>query len=315
MIAVWLLVLIGGIVGASLGSRRAVSGALQIADSLNVPVGLVGVTLMAIGTDLPEIANSISASLGGHGDLNVGDSTGSALTQVTLIAAILVAASPTLVERAGSEAKDLVAPVGFLTVVATLVIAFLISDEVLSRSDGVVLIAIWAATMVYVGRTHRYERTDTSDREGTSGRVIVSVLVALGFVAVSAVAVVRAFVELSDAFGVPELVASTVVLALGTSLPELVVDWTAVRRGAASLAIGDLFGSSLVDASLSIGIGPVFRSTTVSAEAVVSVLIVALGVAAATITWYAVPDRRALKAGSLGAIYFVAMAAILFWAT
>ena len=94
----------------------------------------------------------------------------------------------------------------------------------------------------------------------------------------------QSFVRISDGLGVPELVAGTVVLALGTSLPELVVDWTAIRRGAAALAVGDLFGSSLVDASLAIGIGPMIRPTAVSDQAVSSVLVVAAGVAAATLS-------------------------------
>ncbi len=66
------------------------------------------------------------------------------------------------------------------------------------------------------------------------------------------------------------------------AVPELVVDWTAIRRGASALAIGDLFGSSLVDATLSVGIGPLVRATAVSEEAMMGTLVIAAGCALAT---------------------------------
>lgn len=92
------------------------------------------------------------------------------------------------------------------------------------------------------------------------------------------------------------------MLAIGTSLPELVVDWTAIRRGAAALAIGDLFGSSLVDSTLSVGIGPIVRSTAVSPEAMTGTLVIAIGIAVATLAVAFVPKRRTL-AGTLLAVY------------
>lgn len=319
MILFWLVLLAGGIVVTAYGSRRAVTGALAIADALGASTGLVGVTLVAVGTDLPEIANSISASVTGHGDLNVGDSTGSALTQVTLVVAVLMLAAPTLAIADGDEEARIVAPTGALTVGATLLIALLIADGFLSRLDGVILVAIWFVAMAMVSRWQRTDRTvPSAPPPGAEAGVVrtgVSVLVWLGVVGVAATAVVRSFVELTDAVGVPELIASTVVLALGTSLPELVVDWTAIRRGATALAIGDLFGSSLVDSSLSIGIGPVVRGTDVSSNAVISVLIVAAAIAAATIAWYARPRRRAPSVAIYAGIYAVAMAAIIAWAT
>lgn len=314
-IALWLAALVAGIAVAAHASRRAVGAALDISDQLGVSSGLVGVTLMAIGTDLPEIANSISASVTGHGDLNVGDSTGSTLTQVTLVLAILAFASPTLLTTDGPGERRLVVPTGIMTVAATLVIALVITDGVLGRRDGALLVSIWAISMVVVGSIHRTDRVDQSRtaRAGV-GRSAAVVITWLAVVAAAATLVVRAFVELTDAVGVPELVASTVVLALGTSLPELVVDWTAIRRGAAALAYGDLFGSSLVDASLSIGIGPILRPTPVSADAPITVLVVAAGVAMATVVWWLASRRVRVMAWALLAVYVSCMTVIMLLA-
>ena len=122
--------------------------------------------------------------------------------------------------------------------------------------------------------------------------------------------IVRSFIEITDSLGVPEFLASSIVLAIGTSLPELVVDWTAIRRGAAALAIGDLFGSSLVDATLSVGIGPIIRPTAVSTQAMTGVLVIAVGVSVATLAVALVTSRRGL-AGSLLAVYAFGMLALV----
>lgn len=310
---VWLVGLIVGIVVASVASRRAVGHALDVTDALGVSAGLVGVTVMAVGTDLPEIANSIMASLSGHGDLNVGDSTGSALTQVTLILAILLLAAGSLDLRGRSDDEVPIAvPVGLMTVGALLVLAMLLADGRLQRWNGAVLVAGWAVSVWWMGR----REAGPSGRAGVPGEAGAAAVRAIGWLAVVGVAAtvtVRSFIELTDAIGVPEFVASSVVLALGTSMPELVVDWTAIRRGAAGLAIGDLFGSSLVDATLSVGIGPLVASTVVSPETVIGTLVIAVGVAVTTVVVAFGRDRRQLAVGLL-VVYLASTAALVLLA-
>lgn len=314
MIIVWLVALVFGVGAAAYGSRRAVAGALDLAEALGVSSGFVGVTIVAIGTDLPEIANSISASISGHGDLNVGDSTGSALTQVTLILAVLLLTSRSLIEQRDADHDSIAGPIGIATVAATLLIVVLISDGRLGRGDGAALVALWLISLFAVNRWQRSSHVVTSRPRPPIRRQLLASIGWLAVVGVAATVIVQAFVRITDAIGVPELVASTVVLALGTSLPELVVDWTAIRRGASALAVGDLFGSSLVDATLSIGIGPMIRSNDVSSGAVTSVVIVAIGIAAATMLW------RFQRAGAVAtglqllAVYTLCTAAIVVFA-
>ena len=130
-------------------------------------------------------------------------------------------------------------------------------------------------------------------------------------VGAAATMVVESFIELSDRLGLPELIASAVVLSLGTSLPELVVDWTAIRRGAVALAIGDLFGSSLLDATLGLGIGPMLRSVTVSSSAATACLIAAMGVMAATVIAGSRPSHGRPSATLLFLVYGAATAALI----
>lgn len=147
------------------------------------------------------IVIAAGASRRAVGDVNVGNATGSALTQVTLI---------TLSDHGD---RRLIVPVGGVTVLATLVIAVVIRDGELSQIDGAVLVGIWAASMAAVSRWHRTDgAADPIDR-AVRPRDVVRVLGWLALVGLAATAVVRAFVELADTFGVPELVASTIVLA------------------------------------------------------------------------------------------------------
>lgn len=295
MTLVWVAVLVVGVVAASAASSRAVGAALAVSDSLGVSHGLIGLTVLAVGTDLPEIANSISASLSGHGDINVGDSAGSALAQITLVLGflLLVAGAQLDLHTGGSR---IAITIGGATVVALVLLAILLADGRLGRVDGVVLVAGW---VVSVGLIQRREGGRSIRVPRYGGDVAGGIATTLGWLVVvggAATLVVRAFVELADRFGVPEFIASALVLSVGTSMPELVVDWTAIRRNASALAIGDLFGSSLVDSTLSVGIGPIVRATPIGEGTMNGVLVIAVGCALATalVAFAGAPRRTAM---------------------
>jgi cation:H+ antiporter len=308
MIVLWIAGLVLGVAVAAAGSRRAVGAAIETSESLGISAGLVGMSIMAVGTDLPEIANSIIASLTGHGDVNVGDSTGSALTQITLILALLVLGGLSVGMRR-KESKVAV-PAGLIAVCALVVLAIMLSDGTLGRADGAILVVAWIVSLVWMERHDRQGDAIPRIPDGQTGAAIMQTLLWLSVVGIAATVIVRSFVEITDSLGVPEFVASSIVLALGTSVPELVVDWTAIRRGAAALAVGDLFGATLVDSTLSVGIGPIIRPTAVSTEAMTGTLVIAVGVAVATLVVAFVTSRRAL-ASSLLVVYGVATAALI----
>ena len=315
MVIVWLFALLVGLIVAAFGSRRAVGAALDASRTSNIPAGIIGLTVMAVGTDLPEIANSIVAAFGNHGDLLVGDAVGSALTQVTLILGLLCLGSTPIHADRGT-----VLAVGTITTGALLVAALMVRNNLLSRWEGGVLVVAWVVAVYAIQRGRpepalpvsapATQPVDASET-GTTGR---HVAVALGWLLVvggAATLVVESFIVLSDRLGIPELIASAVVLSLGTSLPELVVDWTAIRQGAVALAIGDLFGSSLLDATLALGIGPLMRAVTVSPTAATACLIAAMGVMAASAIAGSRPSHGRSSATLLFLVYGAATAALI----
>ncbi|BAN03516.1 sodium:calcium antiporter [Ilumatobacter coccineus] len=304
MIALWIVAFVGGLVTASLASRRAVTHALAVADGSRVSSGFIGMTVLAIGTDLPEIANSIISAATGHGDLNVGDSAGSAMTQVTLVLGILCFGVEVVSDRRA------VAALGILTATALGVISLLVRDGVFDRVDGLLLVASWVLALIAM-RSLVSDSSPPAQPGSRIGPAIALTAVWLVVVAVAATVVVQSFVAITESIGVPEILAGAVVLALGTSLPELIVDWTAVRRGAGALALGDLFGSSFLDATFAVGIGPALTPTVVSSAATATCIVAGLGIIAATAIAATRPTLRRGSAVALVGVYGVATVALI----
>ena len=253
-----------------------------------LPPFIVGMTLLAVGTDLPEIANSVVASASGHGDINVGDSVGSAATQATLVLGLL----PFLGGSLATPGRRPFAT-GLFAAISLVLVAVLVADGFLSRANGALLVGVWlvgswasyrAARPVPRGRPGGPRPRGWRRRHGSAGRLVTLTLVSLLVVGAGATLAVVGTIEIAEQLGAPEFLISFFALSLGTSLPELVVGLTAARQGESALAVGDILGASFADATLSVGIGPLLFPVAVTASAAVpAALAAAVAVAAVTV--------------------------------
>ncbi|MDY6810399.1 hypothetical protein GIY30_07575 [Gordonia sp. HNM0687] len=280
VLAAALVAMVGGFTVAVLASRVAVTGANSLVARTSLPPFVVGMTLVALGTDLPEIVNSIVASLQGLGDVNVGDSIGSVVTQVTLVLGLMpLLGGALLLPRRRSTI------VGIGIVAALLLAAVLMRDGDLSRSDGAALVGSWVALSFVVWRFGGDSDTETAEPDdGGHLRAVAQLAMGLAVITLGVMAAIWGVVRLADAAGVPVFLVSFFGASLGTSLPELLFSVTALRRGHAEMAVGDALGASMVDATLSIGIGPLIAPTLVTVAlvergALVAALTVVLAVA------------------------------------
>jgi cation:H+ antiporter len=280
-IALQIGLLVGGLALALVASDVAVAYTRALAAALGAPAFVVGVVLVALGTDLPEIANSIASHLQGEGDVNVGDSIGSTLTQYTFVLGIFPLIVSVLV-----ISRRQVGLVTVLTMVGLATTAVLVADGELDRVDGLVLVALWAIATWLVARLlpslvhDEPPQVRVGARSGQAAVVLASLVV----VGAGATVAVRALVQLAESLGVPEFAIAFFGASLGTSAPEIVVDVTALLRGAPAIALGDALGSSMIDATLSIGVGPIVEPAPVTARlAVVGALytLAAVGVVGA----------------------------------
>jgi len=303
-----LLLFAGGLGVAVLGSGRAVAEARALATALGAPPFLVGVALVAVGTDLPEIANSISAHLQGQGDINVGDSIGSVLTQYTLV----LAAIP-LVAGSFRVSRREVVVVGSLTVPGLVLSAALVADGRLGHLDGLLLVAAWIVLLALAVRIlPRQVDEDTPLKERSHLVRIGVIVVALLLVGVGASLAVRSLVRLAELAGVSEFLIAYFGAALATSAPELIVVITAASRGAFGLALGDALGASFVDSSLSIGAGPLIAGAPVTAHAAIPGIAYALLATVAATILLAARGRHDRRSGFvLLALYALAYVVVI----
>jgi cation:H+ antiporter len=276
------ILLLLGIIILVFSSNKTVDHSVVLACNWSVPPIIIGLVLVSIGTDFPEIINSVISSSLDLGNINVGTSIGSAFAQLTLILGIIA-----LSLRRFEVNKKEVFIIGVSILFASILSFLLILDSYISRLDGLFLITSWVLTVLIIRRIAKKDFSCPPRRANEFKRSGYNVLmVILGFigVAIGTYLVIDSILEITRILNISEFIASFFIASIGTSLPELTVTLTALRKGQQELAIGDIMGSSLLDASISIGIGPLLFPTSIPGGPViatwiytiVSVLIVTL---------------------------------------
>jgi cation:H+ antiporter len=169
-------------------------------------------------------------------------------------------------------------------------------DGHLDRFEGLALVAAWGAATIATTRLLAGGAADDPPAVRHDGKVaqVLVALGALGLVGAGATVAVHSLVRLAETLGVPEFLLAFFGASVGTSMPEILVDVTALRRGAPGIALGDALGSSLVDSTLSIGAGPVVAPADVTTRlAVVGSLytLAAVAIVGAVLVWRRRHDR------------------------
>lgn len=227
------------------GGDWFVDGAVGIARRFRLPDIIVGATVVSIGTTLPEIMVSVTGALGGQGSMAYGNAIGSIICNTSLIAAISVAVNPGVVNT-----KTMKMPVIFFFGSAAVycVAAYLMGE--FTRLLGIVLLAIFAVYMVITVR-QGMKNPDTVEAEEEESKPkalwmeLALLVIGAALIAVGADLLVNHGTFIAQSLGVPETVIALTFVALGTSLPELVTTITSLKKGHASLGIGNVIGANI----------------------------------------------------------------------
>jgi cation:H+ antiporter len=295
------IAIVGFILGTTLlifSSDKAVEHSIKIASTLAVPPFIIGLVLVSIGTDLPEIANSIVACAAGHGDINVGDSLGSVLTQITLVFGLI-----SLLGKEFNVKRKEIIVTGICLILALILAVSIAQQGYISRLNALALIASWPVFMFFTRRLTRKEvkkKFVYRYRLNLRKDLLIAVLGFVG-VAIGAYMLVQSIIKLSVVFNVSEYLISFFIASVGTSLPELVVDLIAIRKREYELVVGDIIGSCIVDASLSIGIGQLLFPNYVSGELAMITGLYAIFTSIIVITTLALRKKLDRKTG----IFFI----------
>ena len=236
------------------GGGWFVDGATGIAHRFHIPALLIGATIVSAGTTLPEVMVSAASALSGHGEIAYGNAIGSIICNTALIAAITVAVRPPKVEGA-----SLKVPVLFFFGAAAVYagVAYFLGE--FTRLVGAVLLAIFAAYMVYNVlrvKNQPQQETEKSPMEEFSSpiRDVVKLVIGAAAIAWGADLLVDNGALIAQALGVPESVIALTFVALGTSLPELVTAITSLAKGHGALSLGNIIGANLFNLVLVSGL-------------------------------------------------------------
>jgi len=300
--------LIFGVALLALSAQKAVEHSVSIASALGVSPLMIGLIVVSLGTDFPEITNSIISSAFGHGDINVGDSFGSVLAQMTLVLGLLALIGGTFKVR-----REEITVMGACEVLALIAAVSMVEKGYISWINAVFLVASWPILMLITKNVMKKPAVMPHAGQRPSSHIMLAILGFIG-VAVGSYIVINSVIALSAVLHVPEYLISFFIVAIGTSLPELVVDLTAIRKKQYEIAIGDAIGSSIIDAGFSIGIGPlIFGKITVSGRLAETTGLYALLCSLIVISILALREKLDKKAGVLFTVlYFLAFATPIF---
>jgi len=282
-------------------SDKAVEHSVKIASALRISPLVIGLILVSIGTDLPEIVNSIISCAVGHADIELGDSLGSVLTQMTLVIGLL----PFLAGKFKVKRKEVLV-IGAFEVLALILAVSIAEKGYFTRINALFLVASWPVFMLLArsimaknAKKKEYEMAYSNESPPHHFRDWIIAILGFVGIAIGAYAVIQSAIKLSAVFHISEYIVSFFVVAIGTSLPELVVELIALRKKQYELAIGDAIGSCLVDASVSVGIGQFFFPQAVSGNLALITGLYAIFGSIVVILTLALREKVDRKAGAL----------------
>jgi len=221
----------------------------------------IGATLIALGTSLPEMAASIAASWDGHPELSIANIIGSNILNITLVLGMVF-----LIARRIDPHRDFFAKDSSWALFPVFIFLLMASDGVISRFEGGLLMLLMVAYLFFLIRdgkeiiAEEVEEVLPEDAERIPmGRTLGLLLVGFVGVIYGADYLIGAAQGIAREFGIREWIIGVAMIAMGTSMPELVVSIAAARRGKADMAIGNIIGSNMANISVALGAAALAR--------------------------------------------------------
>ena len=268
-ILIQVVLLLVGFVFLIKGSDFFVDGASSIASLLKIPTIIVGLTIVALGTSAPEAAVSITSSLTGSNALAVSNVIGSNLFNMLMVIGISALLSNLVMEKSVLE-KDL----PFLVGITLLWAIFIIVGWDITNIEGIILLIILVAyisLLVYNTRKSG-EATEVEEPKFTLPKSIIFILVGLAGIVLGGDLVVDSASAIAIALGMSETLVGLTIVAIGTSLPELVTSITALRKGENQLVIGNVIGSNIFNILFVLGASSAISAIPLDSSMLIDVL-------------------------------------------
>mgnify|MGYP000855946137 FL=1 len=253
--------LILGFVVLIKGADWLVNGASSLAKKHKVSDLAIGLTVVAFGTSAPEMVVNVFASLQKHQEIVFGNIIGSNNFNLFVILGVAGLITP-LVVQSSTVRREI--PLSFIAVILLFFLAndFLLPDrQVLSRLDGLILLAMFGLFLLYVYRQLKADPAEMEDLDlvHSHGKIWLLILIGLAGLVIGGRLVVTSAIELATALGVSEKVIGLTIVAAGTSLPELATSVVAALKKNNDIAVGNIIGSNIFNIFLILGVSALIR--------------------------------------------------------
>jgi cation:H+ antiporter len=252
-----------GLIGLWLGTKWIIHGALGIAKRFNLSHSFVGVAILAVGTDLPEVFVSTKASimqLQGieSSGIITGNAIGSCMSQITLILGVAG-----LFLKFKMQTKDLIRDGAAL--IGSLILLFIFGlDGLTTRLEGSVMLFLYMIYYIVLMKTQKNHEDDNSEGADYSNSKLALFLIAgLATLIGSSHVVVENAMLLAEKWGVAQSFVGIAIIGLGTSLPELAVSIGAALKKSAGMSVGNIIGSNIIDGLIPIGLSGVISTVKI----------------------------------------------------
>ena len=258
----YIILIIVGFALLIVGADFLVDGASGIAKKFHIPEIIIGLTIVSIGTSMPELFVSITSAIDGYSDMALGNVIGSNLCNLLLILGLSSLIKPVDFQE---ETRKYEIPMCLLFTIILMI--FSKTSGGISRIEAVILLVLFVlfiAYTIYMGKKKSKEDSKVVEEKNKNKTIKNIILIILGIVGLKFGGdfVVNNAVNIAKMFNISEKVISLTILAIGTSLPELVTSVTAAIKGNSDIAIGNIIGSNIFNILLILGVSSVIKPIT-----------------------------------------------------
>lgn len=305
-IVIQFVLLVVGFVLLMKGADWFVEGASKIADKFGIPQLVIGLTIVAMGTSLPEAAVSITSALKGSAGITIGNVVGSNIMNVLVILGLTAVIRAIAVQDSTVKYE-----IPFVIVVTVLLAVMGLADNRVSRLEGGVLWGFMILYLLYLLKMAKggesQEEPPEADKKDSALKMAAMVVIGAVMIVFGSDVTVDAATELAIIFGMDDRIIGLTIVAFGTSLPELVTSVTAALKGKADIAVGNIVGSNIFNILFVVGTSALITPVEYKAEFLVDSV-----AAVAAVVLLLVCVARKKKLGRLGGAVMLAGYAAYF---
>ncbi|MBE5922816.1 MAG: calcium/sodium antiporter [Lachnospiraceae bacterium] len=287
MIFLQLVLLAAGFVMLINGADWFVDGAAGIARKMGIPQLVVGLTIVAMGTSAPEAAVSVTASLKGSADIAIGNVWGSNIINILVILGLTAVITSVAIQKSTLKIE-----IPFMLGISVVLIWLGSTGEVVSRLEGVILWSLFIVYLVYLYFLAKKGHEEEEEVTMSTWKLILLTIIGGVIIVWGSDVTVDAATAIAKILGMSDRFIGLTIVALGTSLPELVTSVTAARKGNADIAIGNIVGSNIFNVLFVIGTSALITPVPYVSSFIVDGII---AVAAGVLLWIAVFRKMELR--------------------